>query len=219
MDRMTGLMTSCRRRSLCGPRLWLALFAVTVAWLVLGCGSSESSGATPSDPALQGGVLAPAVERPTELAGLLELPSDVEAVVFPWSELTVETGDGELWLGVLVANTEERRQRGLMYWRGLPSQVGMIFIWPEARARSGGFWNPNVPIDLHVAWLDRDGTIMELSTLIAQDATVRAPLAPYYFVLEMPHGRFEQLGIAIGDRVRIPQTLLPSRQPSSGDGS
>ena len=85
----------------------------------------------------------------------------------------------------------------------------MIFIWEETQARSGGFWNPNVPIDLDVAWLDRDGAILEFTVLIANDSEIKRPQQDYYFVLEMPRGRFEELGIGVGDRVLIPETLLP----------
>ena len=172
------------------------------ALAVLACGPS-------GDPATRGGVIAPAVERPEELSGLLNLPSLVSEVVFPWSELVVRRESGEITVGVLVANTPERRRRGMMYWSGLPAHSGMVFIWEQTRARTGGFWNRNVPIDLGVAWLDRDGTILEFSTLLAQDETTKSPEASYFFVLEMPRGRFEQMGIELGDRVLIPETLLP----------
>ena len=181
---------------------WGLLLVALAALLGLACGPS-------GDPALRGGVIAPAVERPAALSGLLQLPAFTDEVVFPWSEVTIETSSGDLTLGVLVANTSERRQRGLMHWHGLPPATGMIFIWEDTRAREGGFWNNNVPIDLHVAWLDRDGTIVEFSTLFAEDQTSKRPAKPYFFALEMPRDGFEALGVTIGDRVRIPRTLLP----------
>ncbi|MYE06398.1 MAG: DUF192 domain-containing protein [Chloroflexi bacterium] len=186
---------------------WRLSFAALIglaALAVLACGPS-------GDPATRGGVIAPAVERPEDLAGLLDLPSLVGEVVFPWSEVAVRRPSGEITVGVLVANTSDRRSRGMMYWSGLPPNSGMIFIWEETRARSGGFWNQNVPIDLSVAWLDRDGTILEFSTLLAEDETSKRPRQPYFFVLEMPYGRFETMGIDIGDRVIIPETLLPNQ--------
>ncbi len=184
-----------------GAGLGCVLIALA-ALAALACGPS-------GDPATRGGVILPAVERPDDLAGWLDLPESVDEVVFPWSEVVVRRASGELTVGVLVANTAERRQRGMMYWRGLPPTSGMIFIWEETRARSGGFWNPNVPIDLHVAWLDRDGVILEFSTLLAEDETVKRPQQEYFFVLEMPRGRFAELGIVVGDQVVIPETLLP----------
>lgn len=183
---------------------WRLSFSTLIglaALAVLACGPT-------GDPATRGGVIAPAVERPEELAGLLNLPSLVSEVVFPWSEVIVSRQSGDIAVGVLVANTADRRSRGMMYWSGLPPNSGMIFIWERTRERTGGFWNRNVPIDLSVAWLARDGTILEFTTLYAEDETTRSPQQPYFFVLEMPHGRFEQMGIELGDRVLIPETLL-----------
>ena len=184
-------------------RLGFAVIIGMAALVVLACGPS-------GDPATRGGVIAPAVERPSELAGRLDLPALVGEVVFPWSEVVVQRQSGEITVGVLVANTSERRSRGMMYWDGLPANSGMIFIWEQTRARSGGFWNRNVPIDLSVAWLDEDGEIVEFSTLLAEDETIQRPQQQYHFVLEVPRGRFEEMGIAIGDRVLIPETLLPN---------
>jgi hypothetical protein len=186
--------------------LWRWSFVALIglaALAVLACGPS-------GDPATRGGVIAPAVERPDSLAGRLKLPSLVSEVVFPWSEVVVRRDAGDVTVGVLVANTPDRRSRGMMYWSGLPADSGMIFIWEQTRERSGGFWNRNVPIDLDVAWLDRDGEILEFSILIAEDETTKRPQQEYVFVLEMPRGRFAEMGIGVGDRVLIPATLLPN---------
>ena len=172
------------------------------AVVVLACGPS-------GDPATRGGVIPPAVERPAELAGRLDLPALVSEVVFPWSEVVVRRDSDDLAVGVLVANTPDRRSRGMMYWSGLPANSGMIFIWEETRSRGSGFWNQNVPIDLDVAWLDRDGEILEFSVLFAEDETIKRPQQPYFYVLEMPRGRFAEMGIELGDQVLIPTTLLP----------
>ncbi len=185
-------------------RTAFALLIGLAALVVLGCGPT---GAPDSDG--DGGVIAPAVSRPPDVDRFLQLPEGVKDVPFPWSQVEVERASGRLTLGVLVANTPERRSRGMMHRTGLPEQSGMIFIWEDTRARSGGFWNQNVPIDLDVAWLDTDGRIVDFSVLIARDDETKRPSQPYYFVLEMPRGRFAALGIGVGDRVLIPATLLP----------
>ncbi len=186
---------------------WLpfSLLVGLATLVVLGCGPTRDLPESGPD----GGVIAPAVARPHDVDRFLELPAQVDDVPFPWSEVVVQREAGDLVVGVLVANTPARRSRGMMYRNGLPSQSGMLFVWEELRARSGGFWNPNVPIDLDVAWLGEDGTIMEFTLLIAEDSTVKGPSEPYYFVMEMPRGRFAALGIALGDRVLIPPTLVP----------
>lgn len=186
-------------------RLGFATAIGLVALVVLACGPS-------GHPSIESGsgteVIAPATQRPLNLDGFLQLPDTVQPVAFPWSEVTVRRSIGDLRVGVLVADNGTRRTRGLMYWSGLPQQAGMLFIWEDGQPRSLGFWNRNVPMDLHVAWLDEDGTILGFATLIAFDEQIKHPPAEYYHVLEMPRGRFEELGIAVGDRVLIPQTLL-----------
>ncbi|MCY3569608.1 MAG: DUF192 domain-containing protein [Chloroflexi bacterium] len=194
--------TKPRRTKSC--RAASGLLIALAALIVMACGPTQDFD-TPND----GGVIAPAVERPAEIDRFLQLPDGVAYIDFPWSEVEVERATGTLTVGVLIANTSERRSRGMMYRSGLPERSGMIFIWENTRAQTGGFWNPNVPIDLDVAWLDADGSIMEFTVLIAGDRTIKAPQEPYYFVMEMPRGRFAALGIEHGDRVVIPPTLLP----------
>ena len=186
-------------------RLTVPVLIGLAALAVLACGPS-------GDPAMRGGVIPPALERPSELAGLLDLPALVDEVAFPWSEVVVTRTSGEIAVGVLVADTPDRRRRGLMYWSDLPPNSGMIFIWEETQARRSGFWNRNVPMDLSVAWLGQDGTILEITTLWAQDETTIRPGQDYVFVMEMPRGRFEEMGVGVGDRVLIPQTLLPGSE-------
>ncbi len=183
--------------------LSFALLIGLAALAVLGCGPADRS---PEADAADG-VIAPASSRPDGIDRFLQLPDDVAAVDFPWSEVVVERASRDFVLGVLVANTQERRARGMMYRSGLPPESGMLFVWEEAGPQYGGFWNPNVPIDLDVAWLDADGVIFEFSVLIAQDPTIKGPSMPYEAVLEMPRGRFAELGIALGDRIVIPPTL------------
>ena len=187
---------------------WRLGFATAIglaALIVLACGPSGGS-------SIESGsgteVVAPATERPDGLDGYLLLPDGVDPVAFAWSEVVIRRSSSDLTVGVLVADNDQRRTRGLMHWTGLPAQTGMIFIWKDLRPRSLGFWNHNVPMDLHVAWLDEDGTILGFATLIAFDEQVKRPPEDYYHVLEMPRGRFEELGINVGDRVLIPQTLL-----------
>ena len=176
------------------------------ALIVLACGPTGDSSI---DSGSGTEVIAPATERPARLDGYLHLPDDVDPVAFPWSEVTIRRSAGNLTLGVLIADNSERRTRGLMHWTDLPPQTGMIFIWEDPRPRTGGFWNRNVPMDLQVAWLDENGTILGLTTLIAYDEEIKRPSEAYYHVLEMPRGRFEELGVGVGDRVLIPSALLP----------
>lgn len=57
----------------------------------------------------------------------------------------------------LVADTPEKWQKGLMYYRSLEGVNGMIFLFPDKQYRN--FWNKNTYMDLNLYWLDDDVVI------------------------------------------------------------
>ena len=144
-----------------------------------------------------------------DLAVFLDLADEVEAVSFGWTAMTMVTDEAEIELGVFIADTPERRSRGLMYATGLPPNNAMLFVFEDPPVHSG-FWNNNVPIDLHVAFLDAEGRIIEILTLEARSPETRQPQQPYSYALEVPAGRFDELGIGLGDRLLV--TLESTQQ-------
>ena len=193
------------------PHILLVVLAALAA-LACGSGASQVVQSEPSEPAQpqQSQVEqteAEAVDPPAtlvepDLGEWLDLPEDVAPISFPWTRMTMEAGDEALELGVFIADTSARRQRGLMYARGLPAANAMLFVFENPPVRSG-FWNNNVPIDLHVAFLDAEGRILEFVTLEARSTEIKAPDERYHYALEMPAGRYAELGIEVGDRLVI----------------
>lgn len=55
---------------------------------------------------------------------------------------------------LLVADTPDKWERGLMYFRSLEGVDGMIFIFPEKNIQN--FWNKNTFMDLELLWIDGD---------------------------------------------------------------
>ncbi len=53
---------------------------------------------------------------------------------------------------LLVADTPEKREKGLMYYRKLEGVDGMIFIFSKKELLS--FWNKNTYMDLDLYWID-----------------------------------------------------------------
>lgn len=181
---------------------------LVVAAAALACGPSRQAGPSQETPpptqAVGQAAQTEQVEQagPPSLADWLELGEGVEPIEFAWRRMTMETKGGELELGVFIADTSARRQRGLMYATGLPPANAMLFIFDDPPVH-GSFWNNNVPIDLHVAFLDAEGRIMEFVTLEARSREIRRPSQPYSYALEMPAGRYAELGIVVGDRLVI----------------
>ena len=58
---------------------------------------------------------------------------------------------------MLVADTEKKREKGLMYYRKPVDFDGMIFIFPNYQKVT--FWNYNTYLDLDILWLKDDQLI------------------------------------------------------------
>jgi uncharacterized membrane protein (UPF0127 family) len=115
-------------------------------------------------------------------------------------ELVTETGVSTVNLE--LAATDEERALGLMYRESLAPDAGMLFDFgPEPRLVS--MWMKNTLIPLDMAFIDENGVIVHtvanttprsLSPISSQGAVVA--------VLEMAGGRFAELGVKPGDKVR-----------------
>lgn len=60
---------------------------------------------------------------------------------------------------LLVANTPEKWEKGLMNFNELEGVAGMIFVFPDKKPRT--FWNKNTYLDLKLYWLADDKIIGE----------------------------------------------------------
>ena len=58
---------------------------------------------------------------------------------------------------LLVADSDDEREKGLMYYRELKGADGMIFYFPKSDIQY--FWNKNTYMDLDVYWLQDDKVI------------------------------------------------------------
>ncbi len=53
---------------------------------------------------------------------------------------------------LLVADTPEKHEKGLMHIRFLKGYDGMVFLYKDKALRH--FWNKNTHLDLYVYWID-----------------------------------------------------------------
>jgi uncharacterized membrane protein (UPF0127 family) len=75
---------------------------------------------------------------------------------------------GNATLHTEIAATPQQGEIGLMYRPSMPDNDGMLFVLPLGRAI---FWMENTYIPLSIAFLDKDGTILELHDMKALDLT------------------------------------------------
>ena len=95
-----------------------------------------------------------------------------------------------------VARTPEQRQKGLMYRRDLGTHEGMLFIFEAPTPQC--FWMKNTPTPLTIAFLDDDGSIVNLADMKPFDEASHCSAKPVRFVLEMNQGWFAKRGLKPG---------------------
>ena len=101
-----------------------------------------------------------------------------------------------------VARSEEEKARGLMHRRSLGERSGMIFVY-EADERLS-FWMKNTTLPLTLAFLSRDGEILQIEELKPLSLKPVASTRAARYALELPAGSLQRLGVVPGDRVQLP---------------
>ncbi len=120
------------------------------------------------------------------------------------SRLVVHSKSGENPFTVEVVDTPETRAQGLMYRQELADDAGMLFDFREERPVS--FWMRNTYIPLDMLFIEADGTILNIHVNARPHDTTSIPSdGPVRFVLEIPGGQSEELGISAGDTVEHPR--------------
>jgi uncharacterized membrane protein (UPF0127 family) len=107
-----------------------------------------------------------------------------------------------------IADTQEKRNIGLMNRKELPQNIqGMLFVF-EDKVRSG-FWMKDTFFPLSIAFLDEDGRIQEIINMDPcseeaqnQDCPVYYPVMEYKYALEVEKGFFEEQEIRTGDSIK-----------------
>ena len=202
-----------------GPSLWILdtslvrrLLPAAVAGAVLlaacgddGDGDRDAGPAATPEPAGESTALA-ASEDAAPLAEAA-LPDGVKPVEFESVTVPLQTRDGRsLTLLLEVADTFERRTRGLMFRTALPPASGMVFAFPEETL--GPFWAKDTPLSLDIAFLDEEGRIQSILRLERLSTELIAPEEPYLYAVEMAAGWFAEQAAGPGDRFLLSSTVV-----------
>jgi uncharacterized protein len=96
-----------------------------------------------------------------------------------------------------LATTPEQQQRGLMFRQSLPDDQGMLFVFQ--RPSTAPFWMHNTLIPLSIAYIDGDGTIVDIQDMQPQSDDLHPPARPYSYALEVNQGWYANNGVAVGN--------------------
>lgn len=98
-----------------------------------------------------------------------------------------------------IAATSESRTIGLMNRKSLAPNHGMLFVFDQANVQC--FWMRNTLIPLSIAYLDADGTIVNIADMTPQSDQSHCSTKPVRFALEMDQGWFATRGMTPGKKI------------------
>jgi uncharacterized membrane protein (UPF0127 family) len=126
---------------------------------------------------------------------------DVRAQDGPQPKLeTIELTAGMHVIHTELAITPAQQQTGMMFRRGMGNNDGMLFVNDDLGVRC--FWMRNTLIPLTIAFLDEDGTIVNLADMAPRTDDSHCSAKPVRFALEMPQGWFAKRGLKAGLKLR-----------------
>lgn len=134
----------------------------------------------------------------------------VQAASGPATMPVVELGAGMYRIEAEVAHTAAARQIGLMNRRTMAAQRGMVFVFPDDAIHC--MWMKNTYLPLSVAFLDRDGRILNIADMQPQTEDSHCAAGAARYALEMNQGWFRERGLKAGDALRgIERLPAPTR--------
>jgi uncharacterized protein len=98
-----------------------------------------------------------------------------------------------------VAMNPEHRAMGLMNRREMAQNQGMLFVFTSEQRHC--MWMRNTYLPLSVAFLDREGKIINIADMTPQSDKSHCASADARFALEMNQGWFKRRGFEKGARV------------------
>jgi uncharacterized protein len=121
----------------------------------------------------------------------------------------IALGVGKHKLTAEVASTEAQRSTGLMHRRMLPEDRGMLFVFPEVALH--GMWMMNTFVPLSVAFVDRDGVIINIEDMEPHTKNTHSAARAAKYALETNQGWFRKRGIKAGDKIEGLEKAGPAK--------
>ena len=123
-------------------------------------------------------------------------------------------GTLKLWIGTNeltaeIAQTMPQIMSGMMWRTNMAEMDGMLFIFRQPHRAQ--FWMRNTLLPLSCAYIDPEGTILELHDMKARDETpIPADSDQVQYVLEVNQGWFERHKVTPGMLVTTARGSLPA---------
>lgn len=100
---------------------------------------------------------------------------------------------------VAIADTYEKRGRGFMDVKEVPSDSGILFIFDVESKHC--FWMKNTYVKLSIAFINKNREIVEIKDMKPLNENSVCPAVEVLYALEMPYGYFRQNNIKEKDTI------------------
>jgi uncharacterized membrane protein (UPF0127 family) len=136
---------------------------------------------------------------------MLAVPALAQSTVkFDKEPMIVQTAAGKrINFTVEIADTNEQRQRGLMYRKEMAADAGMIFDFGASKRVQ--MWMENTVLPLDMLFVDRAGTVRGIKhDAVPYSRDIIDSVGEVKYVIELNAGAAAKLGISTGDTVVSP---------------
>lgn len=123
---------------------------------------------------------------------------------------TVQVGQAKWQLE--VAQSEEAREKGLMFRRSMPENQGMIFVFESPRTVA--MWMKDTYLSLDMIFVDKDMLVAGVENAKALSEDILHSPGKVAYVIELNAGQAQKYNINHRDRVDLSQCpALATRKP------
>jgi uncharacterized protein len=99
-----------------------------------------------------------------------------------------------------LAISQDEQATGMMFRRGMGANDGMLFVYTDSDKRC--FWMRNTWVPLTIAFVEADGTIVNVADMKPMDPQLHCSEKPVQYALEVPQGWFAKRGFKVGLKLR-----------------
>lgn len=105
-----------------------------------------------------------------------------------------------------IADNDQKRGEGLMgvFSSQLKSKEGMIFVYPYSKGLS--FWMKNVPVPLDIAFINRNGYILNIERMIPYSLNFTLSKGHAVYAIEAKAGSLTKV-LKVGQKLNLPRHL------------
>ena len=120
-----------------------------------------------------------------------------------YNTIYIDNGAEEIKIKAEVADTQEKRERGLQFRKHLDENSGMFFVFGADADYS--FWMKNTLIPLDIIWIDEDKVIHIEHALPCsiEPCTIYSSTTPVKYVLEASPEFVTDNNLVVGTEIRI----------------